>query len=537
MTYDATKPNTSQTIGDVILSANANDVAIKLQLDTHQADLTAAHGIGALLATQADYVTHKANTTNAHGIDTIAATASATSSEVIAARGVAASLVARLNKATATDGSILLSSLQNKWLDNGDTPTYVDSQHFTVPTDRTKVYIAGAHLRMTISGSYVYAPIASSSYGSSATTVTLDPNYLLLTSGLSKIEIGLLSFDYAIQNSLATATANITALQAQVAALQLPFRKNLVMNGGCVIAQRNSTINLSTAAQSGQVDAFACWATGTLVTAGTITQDTASPVGRKGYAVKVAGATITGSGVVLARARIESKDAKQFKNQTASFSLRVYQDTGGSINYTVIVRKPSATPDDFSSVTLIGTSAVQAVATATDTLITFQALAMADCSNGIEIEVQAACGAVTTKNFSFTEWKAEEGAISTPFEHKQYVDDYEQCQRRLWILGGLDANEQLGDGQATTTTAALFPMTFPVEMRIAPTLSVSAAADAACLNSSGTPVACSALTAQKITRRSLQLSATVASGLVAGNAVILQANGTTNTRLTFNAEL
>ena len=188
MSFDATKPNRGQTIGEMIDSTNTNEVALKVQQDAHQGDSSTAHGLAAVLAAIADYVSHKANSTDAHGINIINALATAVSSEVTTARGTAANLSTRLAKALGQDGSILLSSLQNKWLDNGDTPTYVDSQHFTVPNDRTKVYIAAAHVRLTISGSYAYAPIASSSYNAGVTTVTLDPNYALLTSGLSKID-------------------------------------------------------------------------------------------------------------------------------------------------------------------------------------------------------------------------------------------------------------------------------------------------------------------------------------------------------------
>ncbi len=542
MAYDATKPNTSQTIGDVITAANSNDVAIMTALTTHEADPT-AHGLTAvntsLSATVAEVVAARGiQPSLSANIGVTNTNVSAVTGEVVAARGVAADLNTRLSKSLANDGSILLSSLQSKWLNNGDVPTFIDTQHFSVPSDRTKVYIAGAILRLTISGSYVYAPVASSVYASSVTTVTLDPNYMLLTSGLSLVEIGLLSFDYAIQNAVATNAANVTTLQGQVAALALPFRKNLCLNGGAVIAQRAGlTFNLSTTAQNAQVDAYAAWATGTAVSAGTIIQDTAAPVGRKGYAVKVAGATITGTGIVYCRHRIESFDARQFKNQTCSFSARVYQDTGGPINYTIVIRKPSTTPDTFGSVAVIGTSAAQSVATGTDTLITFQGLAMGDTSNGIEIEIQAACGAVTTKDFWFTEFKAEEGAISTPYEHKTFADDNAECLRRLWIMGGGNLYEQIAEGLATAATTANLQAVYPVQMRAAPTLSISAATDFSLTSATGSAVACSAVSLALATQRSCQIAATVASGLVAGNATQIEANNTLNTRFTLSAEL
>ncbi len=239
--FDSTKPNSSLSFGDNITAILANLVALVTELLAHEGDSTTAHGLAALLASEADYVSHKANVVDAHGINNISATANAVSAEVVTARGVAASLAARLSKALAADGSILLSSLQSKWIDNGDTPTYLSTTTFSVPTDRTKVYIAGAQLRCTISGSYAYAPIASSVYSAGVTTVTVDPNYALLTAGLSKVEIGLLSFDYAIQDAVATNAAAITALQSQLS-LGIGGRLAKSVAGGADVTLTNAEL-------------------------------------------------------------------------------------------------------------------------------------------------------------------------------------------------------------------------------------------------------------------------------------------------------
>ncbi len=203
--------------------------------------------------------------------------------------------------------------------------------------------------------------------------------------------------------------------------------KNLFINGGCQIAQRASA-SLSTSPTYGQVDRFAAWGAGTAVSAGTITQDTASPIGRTGYALKLAGVTITGAGVALARQRIESINARRLKNQTASFSVQVYHDVGPSINFLITIRKPTAA-DNYTGTTTIATSSAIAVPNAAGTQITLPNVAMGDCSNGIEIEVQAQCGAVTTKNISFTEWQIEEGQTISSFERREVVFERQLCQR------------------------------------------------------------------------------------------------------------
>lgn len=245
--------------------------------------------------------------------------------------------------------------------------------------------------------------------------------------------------------------------------------KNLLINGGCQVAQRAAP-SLSTTATYGAVDRFAAWGTGTAVSAGTISQDTASSAGRTGFALKLAGVTITGSGVVFARQRIESINAKRLKNQTASFSLRVYHDVGSNINYTITIRKPTVA-DNYGSTTTIATGSAAAVVTATDTLLKLENVAMGDCSNGIEIEVQAACGAVTTKNFSFTEWQAEEAVAASSFERRDIGVELPLCWRYYWAIPtGVTFPIITGyAGAGSQTVQGSFSP--PVPMRVTPTAS------------------------------------------------------------------
>jgi hypothetical protein len=220
MSYDATKPNLSQTYGDAINSANANDVDISTRVEAHKSD-SSAHGLAAVLTSIADYLIHKANITDAHGIDAIMANVASLVTEVTAGRGTQSSLTGRLNTALNGDGSIRLSTLNNKWINNSDTPTYISTTSFSVPGDRTKVYIAGVQLRFTISGSYAYGPVASCSYSGGITTVVIDPAYPVLTSGLSVIDIGLIAWDNSVANSCTTNAANIASVQGQVTSLKI----------------------------------------------------------------------------------------------------------------------------------------------------------------------------------------------------------------------------------------------------------------------------------------------------------------------------
>lgn len=207
MAFDPTKPNTSQTIGDVITATLANLTELKSLIDLHKADIS-AHGLTNVEADVATAIAHISDL-NAHGLTALRARTTSLEGEVVASRGSAATMQDRLNVGLLPSGAVRLSGLNNKWLNNGDIPTYISTTSFSVPNDRTKVYLAGSNLRFLIAGSYAYAPVASSSFAGGITTVVLDPAYPILTSGVSTVEVALIAFD----NNLAAAIATVQATQ------------------------------------------------------------------------------------------------------------------------------------------------------------------------------------------------------------------------------------------------------------------------------------------------------------------------------------
>lgn len=202
----------------------------------------------------------------------------------------------------------------------------------------------------------------------------------------------------------------------------------LIINGSCLVAQRTTAPSLSTTSQYGKVDRFRVHATGTAVSAGTITQGTAQTFGQSGSTLQVSGATITGTGVVLVRHRIEAKNAATLKNQIASFACTVFHDVGSSVNYTIVIRKPTAS-DNFASTTTISTSSTILVATSTATRIAFENVSLGDVSFGIEIEISVACGAVTTKNFHYTDFMLNRGTIAMGYTPRPFDVELVACQR------------------------------------------------------------------------------------------------------------
>jgi len=219
--------------------------------------------------------------------------------------------------------------------------------------------------------------------------------------------------------------------------LQNPYQernKNLIINGLGQVATKVTALTLVKDTYGiGGADRFYGMATGTLVTAGTLTYEAAggASVGRTGHAFKFAGVTLTGAGIVYLRYRMEAKDAVKFAGVNASFSAQVRHDVGSAIDYTIYVNKANAA-DNFAAVTAISNDTAQSVESGTNTEVKYEAIAMGSCGNGVEIIVKVEAGAITTKNFWFTEIQFEPGDVATPFEYEPFPITKRKCERFAW---------------------------------------------------------------------------------------------------------
>ena len=355
------------------------------------------------------------------------------------------------------------SSGTSQWISSGATPTYVSAKSFTLSGDQTADFHVGRRLQFSVTAGTVYGTIVTSSYSSSTTVTMAMDSTGSLDSGLSSVNLSILRAD------------NPALPYLSVAGVQK------LINGGAEVAQR-AAASLSTTAAYGKVDRCAMWASSGSVSAGTVTQTTSSSAGRTGYAARASGVTLTGTAVLSWRYRMESRDAIKLKNQAGSFQINVWHDVGSTINYTVIVRKPTAA-DNYTSTSTISTSSAFAVPTSTATAIAFSNITLGDVSNGIEIEVQAACGAITTKNFDFTEWQLQEGSSVTPFERRDFDTELRKCQR--YYEKSYDASIYPGDTSSNINGAARvisraadqndrFVVAFKATKRASPTCTVYA---------------------------------------------------------------
>ena len=277
-----------------------------------------------------------------------------------------------------------------------------------------------------------------------------------------------------------TLVANTTA-ESMRNTILVPGR-NLITNGGCVVAQR-ATETLTSAYKYGSVDRFKAKIDSASVTGGTVIQDTAASCGTTGYAIKLNNVSAAATCLAYVTTHIESRDAKKLKNKYASFQCRVRHDvTGENLYYGIKVWRANAT-DNFAAVTSIADSSGQNVPDGTDTLVKFENINMGDCSNGIRIEVHCSrtfAQAFATNNFHFTEFQLESGAVCTDFEHLPMATDMERCQRYFWkTFQATQAPVQALGASAGCIAATPYTITvgdlyaqvkLPVRMRATPTI-------------------------------------------------------------------
>jgi hypothetical protein len=297
-------------------------------------------------------------------------------------------------------------------------------------------------------------------------------------------------------------------------------RKNFVTNGIGSVAQRDTvggTDVLKNAAAGvavrGSCDMFSAYWSGTACTAGSLYQYSSAAVGRTGYAHRFANVTLTGTGVLYHRTRIESKDAKALKNQSASFQVKVLHDIGVSVNFRLYVYKADS-ENNFTTVTLIAASGFVGVGDSIATPILFENVSMGDCSNGIEVLVQILTGAIAGKNIYLTEYQAEVGSVSTDFEYESFSQTLSRCQRYLPALISSSVTQMLGNGLGQSTTLAYLHIHFPTTTaRVSPAGLTASNGAHITLYDGVTGTTSTAIALVWYSPGSAMISATVASGL------------------------
>jgi hypothetical protein len=154
----------------------------------------------------------------------------------------------------------------------------------------------------------------------------------------------------------------------------------------------------------------------------------------------------------------------------------------------------------------------------------------------------ARTGSLGIQNVTIDFWgvQVEAGSVATPFTTASgsIGGELALCQRYYQQIGGDNASQEFCIGQATSATNVDGVIFLPVIMRVAPTVTfTSTASQFAARSATGAEQAGTATSSVRPVPSSFVFRVTVASGLVAGNACTIAANGSTSPRVYISAEL
>src|SRR5262245_29360052 len=208
----------------------------------------------------------------------------------------------------------------------------------------------------------------------------------------------------------------------------------------------------------------------------------------------------------------------QLRGRTVTFTMRVRTATAGTVRLGV-----------FDTVNSYRYSGYHSGSGVYETLAVTAPIAAGTTSVTVVVALSASCTAYLDNAVLVV------GTTAPTYAPLHPADELLRCQRYYVEIGGTQVFEMALPMQAYGAGAAIGALTFPVQMAIAPTLTVSAPGDWRLLSSSLTSITCTSISAANTTPRSCQLSVAVTSGLVAGDATMLTANNTLAARLTGEA--
>lgn len=346
---------------------------------------------------------------------------------------------------------------------------------------------------------------------------------------------------------------------------QLAGLRNKIINGKIEIAQRGTSF-VSPSAGAYTLDRFAYVIGGTATAAVTVSQQTDVPAGDEfqsslRVAVTTADASISGSDLGTMRQLIEGYNVRDLIGRTFTLSFWVRSSKTGVHCVTFRNSVPDRSYVVEYTVNVADTWEKKSV-TVTGGLITAGTW---NWTNGIGLRVdwtlaagatvQTTAGAWQTGSFvatssqvnvfdtignifAITGVQLEIGSVATPFEHRPYGMELTLAQRYYQRITPTAADQTLGVGHNTSTTAAVATYSFPVVFRSSPTaLEQSGAATDYSVAHAATSTVCSAVpTFLTSSPFAATTTFTVASGLTAGQGSRARAVNT-SAYLAWSAEL
>ena len=327
--------------------------------------------------------------------------------------------------------------------------------------------------------------------------------------------------------------------------------KNKIINGDFGIWQRGTSFTSNGVYTADRfVMGFSGTGTAQTVSQQTFTPGTAPVVGYEGQFFArnaVTGGTGTGSLVVFTQ---KVEDVRTFAGQTVTLSfwakatsgtpsigLDLYQEfgSGGSGTVSNGGTKVAITTSWARYSTTISLASVSGKTIGAGSLVGVRLW----FSSGSDYNSLNGTLGLQSNTFDIWGVQLEAGSVATAFQTATGTIQGElaACQRYYYSTSSVDGNySYYGIGQAISATSAKFIVPFPVTMRIAPT-SVIQTGSIGCLNAGNTAINNGTITMESPTNNRASLNISSTSGLVAGNATVIESNNSAATSLAFSAEL
>lgn len=133
---------------------------------------------------------------------------------------------------------------------------------------------------------------------------------------------------------------------------------------------------------------------------------------------------------------------------------------------------------------------------------------------------------VGSGNIDIAQVQVNTGDQALPFQPRSFAEELQLCKRYCHVItDNVNANFLIGFGTAAITITAFIGLSFPVQMRVIPTL-VATAADWSLFDGAAAGIALTAITLQSSSKSNTgaTINATVAAGLTQFRPYSLNAN-------------
>lgn len=238
----------------------------------------------------------------------------------------------------------------------------------------------------------------------------------------------------------------------------------------------------------------------------------------------------SGGGTWAFSQRLEAKDVQQLAGKTVTLSGK-FRAINGVTSQTAYVQILKATGgvDNFSTTSVLATTSGSPTTITHNTngveIKVSVALSAADVVNGIEVQfVYVPTGNLSSGLYFYVgDVQLEVGSVVTRHEQRPYATELAICQRYCYRFSPPQVYSHMATLQAAATSGAFgVALSFPEELRAVPTVTYSAAGHFIVSTAAGAGIPITAITANAHSCRCAGFNISVASGLVAGAATVLQ---------------